>query len=96
MANQPSKNKGGQKARASEEQLEWLTSMLPSYMTSRASTAPGDFWPGGYETWFAKWPLEGPSAEEQAQGVDEAAKSRKKKAVSKKRIVQLIWGSPSK
>ena len=52
------KNKGGQKAWATDEQKEWLTSKLSLYIASRSSlTPPADFWAGLFEDWFSRWPI---------------------------------------
>jgi len=73
------KNKGGQKSWATNEQKEWLTSKLPSFMASRSSTSPSDFWAGIFEGWFEKWPI---GAEDGEVETSSEERLKRKKAVS--------------
>lgn len=74
------KNKGGQKAWTTNEQKDWLTNRLPSYVASRASDSPSDFWAGVFEGWFENWPISG------ADEGDAAAKSSEEQAKKKKAV----------
>ena len=62
------KNKGGQKAWTTEEQKAWLASLIPDYLVSRSSNAPGEFWPGLFEDWLRMWPLGKADAKEKEAG----------------------------
>ena len=77
------KNKGGQKAWTTEEQKSWLTALIPEYLASRSSSAPGEFWPGLLEEWFKLWPLGEANAEEKEDGMTERARLKDKKKVSR-------------
>ena len=54
------KNKGGMKPWATPEQQEWLDLKHPSYLASRSSETPGDYWNPLFEEWLEKWPIEDP------------------------------------
>jgi hypothetical protein len=73
------KNKGGVKAWTSDEQKDWLTSMLPSYIASRASDSPSDFWDRLFEDWFEKWPID---ATKEGDAISSEEKAKRKKMVS--------------
>ena len=73
------KNKGGQKSWATDQQKEWLVSKLPSFVASRSNTSPGEFWPGLFEEWFQEWPLED---SEDGAGLEMEVRLKRKKAVS--------------
>lgn len=71
------KSKGGQKAWTTNEQKEWLTSQLPSFVASRSSDSPSDFWASVFKGWFEKWPIG------DAEGGE--AVMKKKRVVSKQK-----------
>ena len=77
------KNKGGQKPWTTEEQKAWLTALIPDYLASRGSSAPGDFWPGLFEDWFQTWPLGEANAMEKEAGVTDQFRLKERKKVSK-------------
>jgi hypothetical protein len=95
------KNRGGQKAWTTEEQKAWLTALIPDYLASRSSSAPGDFWMGLLEDWFKLWPLGEANTKEKEAGVTDQAQLKFKKKVSrhspeKRKRTKLTHRSKSK
>jgi lambda repressor-like predicted transcriptional regulator len=70
------KSKGGLKSWATAEQKTWLALRLQSYVASKLSTKPSEFWPSVFEDWNEKWPL-GESADDEGKSREEQAKHRK-------------------
>ena len=71
------RNKGGLKPWATPEQKLWLTSRIPSFLESRSSKTPSDFWARTFEDWFQAWPSESHEPAETDEQLEEALKHRK-------------------
>lgn len=84
MSKKSKSGKGGRRGWTTDEQREFLTSYLPSYLQAKGQLGNKSFeafWPPLYEEWFKQWPLPELS-EDLADGKTNAPMLAAKKLVS--------------
>jgi hypothetical protein len=84
MTKKMSKPRGRVNEWTTEEQKKWLENRKPAHTAARTkgSNALTEFWKKTYEGWLTLWPLEDPTEEEKAEGVNAEKKMTGFKKVS--------------
>jgi hypothetical protein len=50
--------KKGRHGWTTDEQVAFLTPLIPSYLENKVAKTLPDFWPPVFEKWFEQWPIE--------------------------------------
>ena len=74
--------KTGRKGWTTEEHFEYLTSLIPNFVSAQSSKTTADTWPAIYEEWFRHWPLAPPTTKETDEGCTEEDRVKAMKTVS--------------
>jgi hypothetical protein len=82
-------DKATRKGWTTNEQFEFLTSLLPSFINAQLSKTTADQWPTIYEEWFKQWPLDPPTPKDIANGHTEEVHTKAMKTVSNAYLLSI-------